>query len=384
MPAQGRRDLSHSTVKSFDIAVAGGGVIGLAVAWRAAQAGARPIVLDARREGAAWPVSAGMLAPVAEAEFGHDDLLALGLESAARWSAFGAELAAASGRDPGYRRCGTLVVARDRDEAEALERELAYRAARDLAAHRLLPTAARRAEPALGTRVRVALDVPGDHAVDPRALRAALAEAVRRAGGEVREGEAVEEVDRLHSLAERVVIANGAWAAELADVPIRPVKGQILRLRDPAGPGLLNRVLRLADSYVVPRGDGGYVLGATMEERGFDTALTAGGVFELLRDAYEVVPGLAELELEEASVGLRPATPDNGPLIGDHGDVLVATGHHRNGILLTPITADTITALLVGTEPPEAARPFSPARFTPDARRPTPDARHPTPDALPA
>src|SRR4051794_41825089 len=148
MPAQGRRDLSHSTAKRFDVAVAGGGVIGLAVAWRAAQAGAHVVVLDARRPGAAWPVSAGMLAPVAEAEFGHDELLALGLESAARWPAFADELAAASGRDSGYRRCGTLVVARDRDEAEALERELAYRAQRGLPGDRLLPSHAPPRRPA--------------------------------------------------------------------------------------------------------------------------------------------------------------------------------------------------------------------------------------------
>jgi glycine oxidase len=371
MPAQGRRGLTHSTAKSFDVAVAGGGVIGLAVAWRAAQAGADVVVLDAGRDGAAWPVSAGMLAPVVEAEFGHDALLALGLESARRWPAFADELAAASGREPGYRRCGTLVVARDRDEAEALERELAYRTERDLPVQRLLPTEARRREPALATRLRLALDVPGDHAVDPRALRAALAEALRRAGGELREGEPVDDLDELSALADRAVVAMGAWAGPLAGVPIRPVKGQILRLRDPAGPGLLDRVLRLAESYIVPRGDGRYVLGATVEERGFDLALTAGGVFELLRDAYEVVPGLAELELEEASVGLRPATPDNGPLLGPgrHEDVVLAAGHYRNGILLAPITADAVAAMLAGDDPPAVAAPFAPDRFAHDGVR---------------
>ena len=364
MPAQGGA-LRDSTAQSFDVAVAGGGVIGLAVAWRAAQAGADVVVLHASRDGAAWPVSAGMLAPVAEAQFGHDELLALGLESARRWPDFADEVAAASGRDPGYLRCGTLVVARDRDEAEALERELAYRAERDLPVERLLPTEARRREPALGTRVRLALDVAGDHAVDPRALRDALAEAFRRAGGELREGAPVEDVAELRALAPRAESAVGAWAGALAGVPVRPVKGQILRLRDPSGPGLVDRVLRLAESYLVPRGDGRYVLGATVEERGFDTALTAGGVFELLRDAYEVVPGLAELELEEASVGLRPATPDNGPLLGpaDRDDVVLAAGHYRNGILFTPITADAVAAILAGTEPPAVVAPFAAHRF---------------------
>jgi glycine oxidase len=177
------------------------------------------------------------------------------------------------------------------------------------------------------------------------------------------------------------VVATGAWAGALGGAPVRPVKGQVLRLRDPAGPGLVDRVVRMAECYLVPRGDGRYVLGATMEERGFDTALTAGGVFELLRDAYEVVPGLVELELEDASVGLRPATPDNGPLLGPaaRAGVILAAGHHRNGILLTPITADAIAAMLAGEEPPQEVTPFRADRFAGEG--PTPDARRPTPIA---
>ena len=183
------------------------------------------------------------------------------------------------------------------------------------------------------------------------------------------------------SRAESVVVANGVWAGELAGVPIRPVKGQILRLRDPGGPGLVDRVVRLAESYVVPRGDGRYVVGATVEEHGFDTALTAGGVFEVLRDASEVLPGLLELEIEEAAVGLRPATPDNGPLLGratKDGPILAA-GHFRNGILLAPITADAIAAILAGKEPPPEVEPFTADRFDSDrpsnAQRPTPKAQ---------
>jgi glycine oxidase len=360
-------------------------VIGLAIAWRAAQRGASVVVLDARRDGAAWPVSAGMLAPVSEAEFGHDDLLALGLESARRWPRFASEVAAAAGVDAGYRRCGTLVVARDRDEAEALERELAYRRARDLSVERLRASEARRREPALAPGIRLALDAPDDHGVDPRALRAALVVALRAAGGEVREGAEVAELrddgvrlaDGSAVAVATTVVATGAWAGALASIPIRPVKGQILRLRDRAGPGLVDRVIRMAESYLVPRGDGRYVLGATVEERGYDTNLTAGGIFELLRDAYEVIPGLTELEIEEASVGLRPATPDNGPILGptNHGTI-VAAGHHRNGILLTPITADAIAALLTGEDPPKETNAFRPDRFTDG---PTPGARRPAP-----
>jgi glycine oxidase len=173
--------------------------------------------------------------------------------------------------------------------------------------------------------------------------------------------------------AERVVVAAGAWAGSLegipehARVPIHPVKGQILRLHDPAGPGLVSHVVRFGAGYVVPRGDGRYVLGATMEERGFDTDVTAGAVFELLRDAIELVPGVSELVVDELSAGLRPATPDNAPAIGPGvlEGLVWAVGHHRNGILLTPITAEIVAAVLAGDELPELGAAFSPDRFTP-------------------
>ncbi len=137
---------------------------------------------------------------------------------------------------------------------------------------------------------------------------------------------------------------------------MRPVKGQSLRLRDPQGPGLLERVVRYDGGYLVPRGDGRYVLGATVEERGFDTAMTAGAIFELLRDASELVPGVLELEVEEALAGLRPGTPDNAPVIGPSRSdprVIWATGHFRNGVLLTPITAELVLDALAGKAPAE-------------------------------
>jgi glycine oxidase len=326
----------------------------------------------------AWYVAAGMLAPVAEANFGEDALLDLSLRAAAEFPAFCTELAEASGIDPGLRRSGTLVVARDRDEAEALDRLLAFGQRLGLAVERLLPTAARRVEPALAPTVRLALDIAGDHSVDPRRLVAALAAAVRRAGGTVRAGVRVaglvSDGDRVTGVrlddggtveAGAVLVAAGAHAGRFGDVPVRPVKGQVLRLRDPHGPGLVERTIRTHDAYLVPRADGRYVVGATMEERGFDVAPTAGGVFELLRDVSEVVPGVVELELEEVIAGLRPATPDNLPAIGrDARDGLVwATGHNRGGILLSGVTGELAAAALCGDDLPDWAAPADPARF---------------------
>jgi glycine oxidase len=359
-----------------DVAVVGGGPIGLASAWRAAQRGLRVSVLDAGDAGA-WQVAAGMLAPVAEAQFGEDALLDLSLRAAAGFPELCAELAEASGRDPGLHATGTLVVARDRDEAEALDRLLAFRRRLGLGVERLLPSAARRAEPALAPTVRLALDVAGDHSVDPRLLVAALREAVRRAGGSIRrarvtgiasEGDRVTGVALEHGEtvdAGAVLVAAGAHAGRFGSVPVRPVKGQVLRLRDPRGAGLIERTIRTHDAYIVPRADGRYVLGATMEERGVDTAPTAGGVFELLRDVSEVVPGVLVLEVEELLAGLRPATPDNLPAIGrgERDGLLWATGHHRNGILLSGLTGELAAAAICGEELPEWAAPADPLRF---------------------
>jgi glycine oxidase len=344
-----------------DVAVVGGGVIGLAVAWRAAQRGLRTVVLDAGEDGA-WRYAAGMLAPVTEAEFGEQALLDLGLRAGAGFPGFCAELAEVSGRDPGLRRTGTLVVARDRDEAEELERLYAFRRELGLAVERLRPSQARRAEPALAPTVRLALDVPGDDAIDPRRMVAALAEAVERAGGEIRRAR-VEAGDLASLPAEQVVVAAGAWSGAFGAVPVRPVKGQIMRLRDPAGQDLVTRTIRTRGGYLVPRGDGGYVLGATVEERGWDSAPTAGATFELIRDVAEVVPGVLELDIEELGAGLRPGTPDNLPVIGPAAGVVWATGHYRNGILLADVTAQAVVSVLAGEGLPDWAAPCDPARF---------------------
>jgi glycine oxidase len=316
-----------------DVLVVGGGIIGLAIAHRAQQRGADVLVLDAGppTHRPAADVAAGMLAPVTEADFGEDP--ALGLRSAELYPAWCAELGVE------LRDAGTLVVARDADDAAVLDRTAAFRAQLGLESERLLPTQARRREPALAPTVRLAYDVPTDRSVDPRALLAAL-----RARVPVR----TERVERLDDLrAGQVVLAAGAWSAQLADVPVRPVKGQVLHLRGDAR--LVERTIRTVDAYLVPRGDGRYVLGATVEDRGWDAAPTAGGVFELLRDMSEIVPGVLELEIDEVAVGFRPATPDNEPIVERRDDgLIVATGHWRNGVLLAPVTADRVADLLVG------------------------------------
>ncbi len=341
------------------MAVVGGGVIGLAVAWRARQRGLEVVVLDRSDFGAgASRAAAGMLAPVAEADAQERALLVHNLESARRWPAFAAELADVTGLDVGYRACGSLLLARDRDEAEHVERERALRERMGLAVERLLGSEARRREPALAPSLRLALALPDDHAVEPARLVAALVEACSRAGVHLCPHTAVEDLAALD--AERVVVAAGAWSGSLGAVPVRPVKGQALRLRDPSGPGLCDHVLRFEGGYFVPRGDGRYYLGATMEERGFDTAVTALGVYELLREAAEVLPGILELEIDEAFAGLRPGTPDNAPIVGsDPADerIVWATGHFRNGILLCPLTAELIADELIGDRPDHAFRP---------------------------
>src|SRR4051812_28906701 len=314
-----------------------------------------------------------MLAPASEAEFGERQLAGLGVESARRYAAFCAEL-----EDPGYRTSGTMVVARDRDEAEALDRLAAFRRDLGLQVDRLRPSQARALEPALAPSIRLALDIESDHAIDPRklvpALRRAFTGTLRagRATGLRTQGDRVTGVTLEDGTiaADQVVIAAGVDVARLAlpdhaRVPVRPVKGQVLRLRDPNGPGLVSRTIRGDGVYFVPRGDGRYVLGATMEERGFDTTPTAGGVYELLRDSSEIVPGVLELEIEEIIAGLRPATPDNLPAIGAGAlDGLIwATGHFRNGILLTPVTAHLVGLPLAGQPLPEWAAPADPLRF---------------------
>ena len=365
------------------IIVVGGGAIGLGVAWRSRQAGHEVRVLDPDPgRGASW-AAAGMLAPVTEAHYGEEALLALNLASARRWPQFAAELASAAGRDPEYRTARTITVARDLDDTAALAELHRFQQRLGLAVERLTGSAIRALEPTLSPRVRGGLLAADDHQVDNRALVEALIAACGNAGvildrravrgvecddGTVH-GVGIEDGDRL--AADAVVLCAGVATSRLVGLPpdvlppIRPVKGQLLHLRGPADAAPRVGAVRGLEVYVVSRGDGRLLVGATMEERGHDRSVTAGAVRDLLRAAWELLPGIDDFALVETVAGLRPATPDNAPILGATAvaGLHVAAGHFRNGILLTPVTADAVAAGLDGAPDPLIAA-FSADRFT--------------------
>ncbi|MFC9288546.1 glycine oxidase ThiO [Streptomyces sp. NPDC057052] len=371
-----------------DVLVVGGGIIGLVTAWRAAQRGFATAVLDPEPGGGAARVAAGMLAAVSELHHGEQTLLGLNLESARRYPDFAAELTELTGHDLGYRRSGTLAVALDADDRAHLRELHALQRRSGLASEWLSGRECRRLEPMLAPGVRGGLRVDGDHQIDPRRLVAALVAACERTGVAfhrdraerltVSAGRAAGVRTRAGTTlaARQVVLAAGSLSGRLAGVPaevlppVRPVKGQVLRLTVPRryAPFLtrtVRAVVRGSQVYLVPRENGELVVGATSEELGWDTTVTAGGVYELLRDAHELVPGITELPLTETRAGLRPGSPDNAPLLGPTGldGLLLATGHYRNGVLLAPVTGDALAHALATGELPDEARPFTPRRF---------------------
>ncbi len=379
---------------SVDVLVIGAGVVGLAIAWRTAQRGMSVLLADPAPGRGASYAAAGMLTPVTEAAYAERELFELGLDSLRRYPDFAAELAERTGADVGFRQTGTLAVGYDADDMAALAEHAALRRSFGASAERLTGRECRRAEPMLGPAVCGGLLTPDDASVDPRLLTAALLAAAtsadvvhvparavalhverdRAAGAELADGALVS--------AGQVVLSAG-WASTAlpglppgAAPPLRPVKGQILRLRPTpatlaasASPSLLNRtvrgLVRGSPVYLVPRQDGEIVIGATQEELGADTRVTAGGVWQLLRDARAIVPGITELELAEAVAGLRPGTPDNAPVIGPSplAGLVLATGHFRGGVLLAPVTADLIAQFLADGALAPAAAPFTSLRF---------------------
>ncbi|HEY8082643.1 MAG TPA: glycine oxidase ThiO [Solirubrobacterales bacterium] len=359
-----------SKQRSYDAIIVGGGIIGLSCAWRTAQRGARVVVIDkARPPAGATRVAAGMLAPVGELTFGEPELLAMTIVAAELYPDFVAELEATTGVQTGYAQHGALHIALDRDEGEELRRVHDLQRSLGLDAEWLPPRRCRELEPGLTPSLNGGVHVPGEAAVDPRALTEALLSALAAKGVELRFGaaatEAVFEGERIAGVrtdageelrAASVVLASGAWSGQAEWLPsdarpeVRPVKGQILELRAGKEAPPCERIVSSERVYLVPRADGRLIVGATVEEQGFDTTVTAGGIHELLREAYRLVPDVAEMELVEAIAGLRPGTPDNLPLIGPSGieGLIWATGHYRNGILLAPLTAERVAEMLTG------------------------------------
>ena len=372
--------------------VIGAGVIGLGIAWRLAQAGCTVDVYDKGEagRGASW-AAAGMLAAAAEAEPGEEPLLPLTLESQRMWPEFARELAAASGMSPEYRDEGTLVVALNRDDAETLRHSFDFQRGLGLDIDWLNAAEARRREPHLKPGIAAAVLSRNDHQVENRALARALIAACRAAGVRLHEHCAVAEVAmasgrargvetaRGREDADIVVLAAGAWSREIGGIPagfqppVRPIKGQMLALQmDQAAP-LLRHVVWLPRAYLVPRNDGRLIVGATVEERGFDASITAGGLLTLIEGAWRAVPTIEELPIAETWVGFRPGSRDDAPMLGPSGidGLVVATGHHRNGILLTPVSAAVVSQYILSGRLPEMALPFAPQRFR-KASRPAP------------
>ena len=393
MPAKGA-EMGEEIPTAADAVIVGGGVIGLATGWRLAQQGLDVVIADPEPGQGATHAAAGMLTPIAEAAYAEREIFNLGAESLRRYPAFIAELHEATGLPTGYRQTGTLQVAYDSDDLAALEEMRYLQESFGVQLHQLTARECREAEPMLDPSIRGGLLASDDGSVDPRQLATALQVAAERAGARLIR-HVVAEVTcadgRVNGVqlagdsllaATWVVLAAGWQSAGIAGLPpgvappVRPVKGQIIRLRagratTSAGlpPGLLQRTVRGSvrgsSVYLVPRDSGELVIGATQEELGADTRVTAGGVWQLLRDARTLVPGITELELVDVVAGLRPGTPDNAPVLGpsELPGLILATGHFRAGVLLTPVTAETVADYVRTQTPDPLWKAFAPGRF---------------------
>jgi glycine oxidase len=371
--------------ESADVAVVGAGIIGLSVAWRLACRGLAVAVFDrgAAGDGASFAAT-GMLAAAAELEPGGEDLLALCLESQRLWPAFRDDLEAASGIPVDYRDEGTLLVALGREEVERLRFRHDLQSRAGLSARWVSGPEARAIEPGLRPAVTAGIFCPDDHQVDPRCVIPALRQALAKSGGDLVENApavidhaggriaGVQVGDRF-CRAPVVVVATGAWTASEEvlpaglTVPVRPLKGQALALRtDPRLPALTH-VVWTEDVHLAPKADGRLIVGATVEERGFDAAVTAGGLYALLEGARRALPSIEEMEVEAVWTGFRPTSDDDAPIIGATPlcGLLIATGHHRNGVLLGPVTAKAVEDLVTRGEASGAAAGFALDRFPP-------------------
>ena len=377
-------------MKNKKILIIGGGVIGLGIGWQLAKSGASVTIYEQAEAGraASW-AAAGMLAPLAEAHTEEPELLKLGCQSLALYPQWVRELEADAEMPIGYRVEGTLILGLEPDDTHQLRHLYASQQDLGLNVEWLTGRAAREIEPALSPRVTAAIHCETDHQVDNRRMVKALQRAYQKYGGALHENNAVESIQIENGIAtgiktqdgekynaDVIMLSAGCESAQIQGLPdairppVRPVKGQMLALQMEDGITVKN-VIRTVRArypmsvYLVPRTDGRLIVGATSEEMGFDTRLTAGGVFELLRGAWEAVPGIYELPLLETWTGLRPGSRDNAPILGETPieNLIYATGHYRNGILLTPITAYEVSKLVLTGETSETIAPFRLDRF---------------------
>jgi glycine oxidase len=372
--------------KAPRVAIIGAGVIGLGIAWRLAGRAEVAIFDRGKAGGGASHAAAGMLAACSEAEPGEDALVALGRDSQARWPAFADELLRSSGVDVELRREGTLVLALTADDQAEIAHRLAFQKKLGLPLEWLSSAATRAKEPHLAGKIAGSVFSPQDHQVDNRKLSVALRIAAEAAGAKIHEHRPVKAIS-LHGgrangvvledgtgfEADIVVLAAGAWSRSIGGLPpdrrppVRPVKGQMLALRMDAAAPLLNHVLWAPGAYLVPRRDGRLIVGGTVEEKGFDETITAGGMLTLLEAAWRAIPAIEELPIDEIWVGHRPGSHDDAPILGRAplDNLFYATGHHRNGILLAPVTADAMAKLILDDVVEPAIRPFGLERFLP-------------------
>jgi len=366
-------------MKKFDVAIAGAGVIGGAIAFELARSGLRVALFDRQTPGkeASW-ASAGILSPAPETS-GMIPLVAIGKASMALYPEFVKDIEGISGEKTGYRPKGTIQALFSRDARAELSTVIALHHGVGLKAEPLRTEEARKLEPGLSEEMEAAILRPDEASIDNRALTQTLLIAARKSGVETFPGNAVKgiwnEGNRCAGLivgeekiaADWSVIAAGCFSGSIAGVgkyaPVRPAKGQILALR---GDGLnIERVLWSENIYLVPRNDGRIIAGATVEDVGFDKKLTAGATAKNLAGAIELVPALGNAQVEESWAGLRPDTPDHLPILGptDLDGLLIATGHFRSGIILTPITARLIREWITLQKVSVDWDRFSPLRF---------------------
>ena len=385
-----RSTCSAALPKTVDVAVVGAGVIGLSIGWRLAGRGMTVAVIDAGAAGGGTSSAAtGMLAAAAEHEPGGDRLLGLARESLALWPAFRRDLEADAGMSIDYRTEGTLVVAVGRDEVDRLRSRQRLGAMAGLDTRWLSGAAVLDREPGLRPNVSGGFLCPDDHQVDPRLTLEALRKAFLRRGGRLVEGLRVDRLDHeagrvigvgtaeILCRASAVVVASGAGIASDPllppgmHLPVRPLKGQAMALRPRirngghAAPLPVDHVVWTSEIHIAPKRDGRLIVGATMEEAGFDASITAGGLYALLDGVRRVLPGVEEMAIEAVWAGFRPTSEDDAPILGGTRwpGLLVAVGHHRNGFLLAPVTAEALGDLIVDGSLRGAAAGFSLERF---------------------